>query len=196
MVRPKTVEDDEILEVARNAFFAHGPNVSLAAIAEPLGISGPALLKRFGTKRDLMLQSVLAFIKPEWISQLELLPDERPVRDQIVEVVGLADHFFERMSPAISVLRAGGCVAALMQEFDEPPPVRAHREVARWLGELHAQGRANVPAPEAVASTLLGAIGWRHLVAHHIGQSIGAPTDVHLETLAETMWRSMAPEGQ
>ena len=49
-MRPRLVSDDEILDAARTCLLAHGPSVALSVIGERLNVSGPALLKRFGSK--------------------------------------------------------------------------------------------------------------------------------------------------
>ncbi len=54
--RPRTVSDDEILAAAGRAIARHGPaRLTLAHVAEEVGLTPPTLLQRFGSKRGLLL---------------------------------------------------------------------------------------------------------------------------------------------
>ena len=57
--RPRQISDEEILEGACACFLEHGPGVSTQVIADRLGISQPALFKRFNTKEELMISALL-----------------------------------------------------------------------------------------------------------------------------------------
>ena len=54
MARPQQIADDQLLQVAREVFLEHGPNVSTTLIAERAGVSQATLFKRFGNKSCLM----------------------------------------------------------------------------------------------------------------------------------------------
>lgn len=54
--RRRTVSDDEILFATMNAMGRHGPiDLTLAHVADAVGVTPAALIKRFGSKRDLLL---------------------------------------------------------------------------------------------------------------------------------------------
>jgi AcrR family transcriptional regulator len=54
--RRRTVSDDDILYATMNAMGRHGPiDLTLAHVAEAVGITPAALIKRFGSKRELLL---------------------------------------------------------------------------------------------------------------------------------------------
>ncbi|MFI1993108.1 TetR/AcrR family transcriptional regulator [Actinoplanes sp. NPDC020271] len=56
MARPRTVSDDAILAATANAVAASGPaGVTLAQIGAGVGLTAAALLKRFGSKDQLLL---------------------------------------------------------------------------------------------------------------------------------------------
>ena len=55
--RPRKVSDDEVFMAAHRAMSRLGPGeLTLAHIAEEAGVTAGALVQRFGSKRDLMLQ--------------------------------------------------------------------------------------------------------------------------------------------
>ena len=54
--RPRTVDDDQIFDAVAAVVSEHGPNgLTLASIAERVGLTAPALTQRFGSKRALLL---------------------------------------------------------------------------------------------------------------------------------------------
>ena len=57
MSRPRTVTDDAILTAAVRAMARHGPvDLTLAHVGAEVGLSPAALIKRFGSKRGLLLE--------------------------------------------------------------------------------------------------------------------------------------------
>lgn len=55
--RPRKVSDDEVFMAAHRAMSRLGPGeLTLAHIAEEAGVTAGALVQRFGSKRDLLLQ--------------------------------------------------------------------------------------------------------------------------------------------
>lgn len=54
--RPRTVSDDAILAATARVISRQGPaRLTLAAVADEVGLSAPSLVQRFGSKRDLLL---------------------------------------------------------------------------------------------------------------------------------------------
>lgn len=54
--RPIVIQDEEIFGAVYRVLTEHGPaRITLAAVAAEVGSSGPALIKRFGSRRGLML---------------------------------------------------------------------------------------------------------------------------------------------
>src|SRR4051794_1924976 len=104
MGRPRQVLDEEILEAARACFIEHGASVSTETIAARLGVSGPALLKRFGSKKELLKAAFSVGERPPWLPLVETGPDGRGLPEQLLEVAVAIDAFFRKMVPAFAVL--------------------------------------------------------------------------------------------
>jgi len=58
MSRHKTIQDHEILEIAREVFLEKGHTATTREIAEAVGISQGVLYQRFGSKDDLFLAAM------------------------------------------------------------------------------------------------------------------------------------------
>src|ERR1700728_1055985 len=59
MGRPKRIEDDDLLKIARAVFVLDGAHGSTREIAQRAGISEAALFKRFPTKAELFLAAMI-----------------------------------------------------------------------------------------------------------------------------------------
>ncbi len=151
MPRPRTVSDEDILEAARRCTTTHGPGVSLAVIGKEVGVSAPALVKRFGSKERLLFQALLPRGRPAWATLLagEPGPD---AHDVLLEVLVSICRDFEQVGPALAALRMSPHDVERVFPLERPGPPRVAREaLARWLGAL------GVREPKVAADVLAGA---------------------------------------
>ena len=87
MARPRQVTDEDILRAARDCALDHGPGVSMELVAERLGVTPPALLKRFGSRKALLLAALRPPDELPWMRALEAGPDGRPLMNEGGEVM-------------------------------------------------------------------------------------------------------------
>ncbi|HEX8438214.1 TetR/AcrR family transcriptional regulator [Archangium sp.] len=202
MGRPRQVLDEEILEVARACFIEHGASVSTEAIATRLGVSGPALLKRFGSKRELLKAAFsVGQMSPaahQWLQKAEAGPDARELLEQLLEMTRTIDSFFRKMVPAFAVLREAGLTPEeLRGEGKEPPPVRAHNMMVGWFRRAQEQGRLRAGDPNVMASLFMAGLQHRYFLAHVTGQTVPPEEeDPWLERMVDIFWRGVAPESE
>jgi AcrR family transcriptional regulator len=194
MARPRQVSDEQILEAARCCFLEHGATVSTAVIAQRLGISQPALFKRFGTKERLMI----AALRPSPGGVLEALeggPDDRPMRTQLREIAATLDAFAHEMVPRVFVLRSAGVhPGKLCAEGEQPPTLRVQQAMASWIRLGQDQGRLAAGNVDAISMAFLGAIQGRAFVQHHAGAAtIFGDTDSYLNSFVQVLWDGVAP---
>lgn len=197
MARPRQVLDEEILAAARACFIEHGASVSTDTIAARLGVSGPALLKRFGSKRELLKAAFSIGKAPPWLHLLEEGPDERELTVQIREMAGTIDAFFREMVPAFAVLREAGITPEEWRgEGKElPGPARSYLAIASWFRRAQEQGRMREGDPNVMASLFLAGVQHRYFLAHVTNQSV--PTEAEdpwLDRMVDIFWRGVAPE--
>ncbi len=194
MARPRQVSDEQILEAARACFLEHGAAVSTTVIADRLGVSPPALFKRFGTKDRLLL----AAMRPS-LSGLDQVfedgPDDREIPVQLLEIAHRLREFGEQLVPRIAVLHEAGLTReALHRHGQEPPPARIQKLLVGWLERAQRQGRVGPGDPEAVALAFIGAIQGRVFLAHHSGGPVSELAwDRYLESFVRVIWRGCAP---
>src|SRR3954466_8740819 len=58
MARPQQVSDEQILAAAMECIVKIGPAPTFAEVGERIGISGPAINRRMGPKRALLLRRI------------------------------------------------------------------------------------------------------------------------------------------
>ncbi|AKI98944.1 TetR family transcriptional regulator [Archangium gephyra] len=198
MARPRQVLDEEILVAARACFIEHGASVSTEAIAARLGVSGPALLKRFGSKRELLKAAFAVGKPPPWLHLLEEGPDTRELTVQLRELAGAIDAFFRNMVPAFAVLREAGITPEEWRgenKAEIPGPARSYHAMTGWFRRAQEQGQLREGDPGVMASLFLAGLQYRYFLAHVTNESV--PTEAEdpwLDRMVDTFWRGVAPE--
>ncbi len=201
MVRPRQFTDEQILESARASLLEHGPAVSTSAIAKAVGMSQAALFKRFGSKEELIIAALMPPRIPEWVGMVTRGPDERDIREQLLEIAAAIQGFFETHGPAMAILRASKISEQqVFARFDgPPPPVVSRRAVAEWFRRARDAGRIRDIDPDSVALMLLGSLIARMFFNHIFGERFSPASDVssgpdYVATVVESLWRGIAPE--
>ena len=165
MPRPRLVTDDQILSAMRRGVVDRGAHVPLEAVADQLSVTVPALIKRFGSRRALMMAALTPPERPPWEEALQRGPDERPLETQLHEVFTRILDYLGEVVPCLVALREIGIPRERIFTKGGGPE-RAVEAVRRWL-EL-ARERKSISATEldAVAHAMLGALHGRAFSAH------------------------------
>ena len=195
MARPRTITNEQILSAMKAAVLEQGARVSLDVVAERLGVTAPALLKRFGTRQALLLEALRPPDDPAFIDHFQAGPDARPLPDQLRERLQEMWAFFEEVIPCISALRESGIPPEkVFAHARHRNPARALQAIEKWLTVAHQKGLANAPEAESVAAALMGAIQMRAFTAHVTDQKYSARSNrTYLDQLVDFFSRALAP---
>lgn len=195
MPRPRNISDEEILEEARACFLEQGAGVSTTVIAERLGISHGVLFQRFGTKDHLLRAALAPPLEPPWLPKLQAGPDERDIKAQLHEIAQEISAFYERIVPAIAVLRSAGMRLEMMAARREDlPPVRARREIAAWFARALERGLVRPVNPDHAADLFLGALQFRPFHQHISNRSFDPKESrAYVEFAVDAICRTIAP---
>jgi AcrR family transcriptional regulator len=195
MARPRLVSDDQILATMRKSVLAHGPSVPLDAVANELGVTGPALLKRFGSRQALFVKALLPRGQSAWLQSLEAGPDDRPIEVQLESHFIEVAEFFGEMIPCMAALRQAGLTHKEMHRYRQGGPTKGRDTFARWLTRARDQGLVETEAPEMVATAMLGAV-WSQLFIAHLQMKPWSARDQHpyFRELARIFDRALRPE--
>src|SRR5258708_36464009 len=159
MGRPKIIDDDRLLAVARAVFVRDGAAGSTREIAEKARISESALFKRYSTKATLFL----AAMAPPAIAAGAILADAKGITDPrkaLRVIAGSLLDFFRKLIPVMMPLTQNPLIGpeTVRHHFGESAAERMVQEVAAYLAELHRTGKTAPAAnPAAVAGLLVAA---------------------------------------
>ncbi|WP_437525386.1 TetR/AcrR family transcriptional regulator [Sorangium sp. So ce726] len=194
MGRPKEVTDEQIVVAARHCFLKRGAGVSAADIARELGVSHTTLFNRFGSKEALMIAALGPPKEVPWVAALEAGPDDRPIREQLVEHAKVMSAYFQDLQAGLGVLQAAGIEPgkAYRGRKSEPAPAQAFRALVVWLQRAQSQERLARCDVETLASTILGALhGWA-FTARVCGESTApAAGERYVERFIELLWNGI-----
>ncbi len=185
MARPRRVSDEEILHEVRLAVLELGPQVSMDVVAERLGVTAPALFRRFGSRTDLLTAALKPEERPPFIDDLDRGPDDRPTEAQLCELFTRIGAYLAATLPCMSALRESGINFELATAFKEPPPLRAVRALAAWLVRARAAGRLIFADPDRLATAMLGAVQAPVFFRHLAKQTDPWDPAVHARELAQ-----------
>lgn len=177
------------------------------AVAEQLGVSAPALFKRFGSKKDLMV-AALAPEPPKWVWRLVDGPTKADIREQLVDLAGEMDAFFASLIPCMMVLKEAGIAdqtlaaytkeraksAGLVPDDPAPFPVLVRNQLARFLKTAADQGLLNVPDAAVAAQLLLGGIQSRHFMRRITGaKQVPSEAAAYVSSLIDILFHGLKP---
>jgi AcrR family transcriptional regulator len=195
MTRPRQVTSEAILEAARVCAVERGPNVSLEVIAERVGVTPPALLKRFGSREAMMIAALRTAEEPTWVKGLATGPDDRPLEDQLQALFSRILDFFSSEAARMSTLCESRIpISRIFNAERPPPPVQHTWALASWLDRGRARGLVRREDFEMAALGMLGALHARAFLKHFFQRSFwrGSRKD-YVAGLANLYARALAP---
>jgi AcrR family transcriptional regulator len=196
MGRPREISDLQIAAAARRCFIERGAGVSAAEIARELGLSHTTLFNRFGSKEGLMLAALGPPAEVPWIAALEVGPDERPLRDQLVEHARVMSAFFQDLQVGHTILLAAGVdpARARAEGRCDSAPERAWAALVGWITRAQDQGRIAPCEPDTLAAFLLGALHSQSLTSGLCGRPRRSPSSSqYVEDLIDLLWQGLSP---
>lgn len=194
VARPRLISDEQILATMRETVLEHGPHVSLDAVAAKLHVTGPALLKRFGSRRALLIQALRPPESPELLSVLVRAPDASPLDEQLGAVLGALWDFVSEVLPCIAALRESGIPHEEVFDKRRDSPGRFVKLLEKWLEQAHEQGLVEGDGLEAAATAMLGAVQTRIFTAHVAKEQLTARhRREYLKDLTQFFTRALSP---
>jgi AcrR family transcriptional regulator len=197
MGRPKEVTDEQIIETARRCFLSRGAGISTSDIARELGVSHTTLFNRFGSKESLLLAALGPPKEVPWVLALKNGPDERPIREQLVEHAKVIAVYFEDLQAGLSLLQAAGVdiSKAYRGRKGDSAPAQAFRALGEWLERAQRKRRIAKCDVDILSALILGALQSRAFAARLSGEPVTAgATDRHVQKIIELLWTGIGIE--
>jgi AcrR family transcriptional regulator len=194
MARPRLVSDEQICHAMRQAVLAHGPAVSLDVVAQELGVTGPALLKRFGTRENLLLAALLPPPEPDWVRFVRTGPSSAPLREQLLEIFTRISAFMQEAVPCLTALRESG-IPHSRAFRDRAPPLRGLESLKGWLVAARERGLVTASELDTTALAIMGALQARAFFQHVLQADVPPRSQQdYLQELADLFTRTLAPD--
>lgn len=194
MGRPKTIENEALLEVARRLFVEQGHATTTRDVARAAGISQAILYQRFRSKEELFLAAML----PPAPDLDALLGPGTALTDGHAHLC----HLLERLLDYFAAITPRVLQIVTHPGFDHRSIHQAHRHLlgasllqglADRLDALRTQGLIDADDTKATAEVLVAAV---HSVAMAALWAEEPPTSSHrdqAERVLSVFWRGLAP---
>jgi AcrR family transcriptional regulator len=195
MGRPKRIQDDELLKIARAVFVIDGAHGSTREIAQRAGISEAALFKRYPTKAALFLAAMMPpnVDVDAMIAVAEAAPDAR--EGVVVLAERMLDYFREAI-PVILQLTQNPLIdlEAVRRRFGVSPEQRLATDVPAFFARQAERGRLICPDPAGAGLLLISAVHslvlFELMRLHAPKQGAGA-----VRAIVSALWEGLKPPG-
>jgi AcrR family transcriptional regulator len=199
--RPRLIDDQEILDAAREIFLERGAVATTADVARRVGISQASIFKRFATKQELFLAAmVTGRYRQDLLEQFRSQTKEAGIREALIDVGQKLIPFFRQALPLVLLSwsnRGEFGLPKSMRAGSFPPAQAAQEIVAIIEGEMKA-GRIRRQDPWLVTRAFVGAL--QNYVLLEIvtkGELVMGPkcgSDAYVEGIVEVLWTGIAPK--
>jgi len=198
MARPRQISDEQILAMMSACVLEHGPQVSLDLVAGQLGVTGPALLKRFGSREELMLQALRPPnpVPGGFLDALKSGPTDEPLEGQLEAIFTSFWAFIAEVMPRMIALRESGIDLDRVWDKKNHLPLRTNEALVAWLDLGVQKGLVDAPNTESVALAMVGSLQARATTCHLLKQPISLKSQrTYLKDLARLFTRAVTPAG-
>lgn len=160
MSRPVSIQDDAILEAARQVFLKQGFRAPTTEVAKQAGVCEGSIFKRFPTKSALFMAAMNVETKEDvWQDQLLRSAGTGDMR-QALETAGM--HLIKQIQvilPRVMMIQSSGVTVAMDYYLPGKPPVIQHHELlAKYFRAEMKRGRIECDSPEVQAHAFVGSL--------------------------------------
>jgi AcrR family transcriptional regulator len=185
--RPQTIENEQILEAAREVFLRDGLAASTASIAKAAGVSEGSIFKRFPTK-EALFRAAMGIPDVRIDGELAALFDGVEVEVGLERMGLRIIELFRELLPRMMMLWAN-CASAHLSpaeslrclEGGQPMPLSLLRTVSHQLEQQQRKRRLRDLDPEIMARVFLGSMHnyvFFEVAGIHVRQPLAAPSFV------------------
>lgn len=194
MARPRLISDEQILAAMRACVIERGPAVSLEKVADELNVTAPALLKRFGSRQELLLKALKLPSPDRLLAAFDAPTDERPLEAQLASLFEETWAFFAEAIPCVTALRESGLGNDQILRAAKTGPLNTIKALTRWLERAQQKGLIESAAHESVATAMLGALQTRVFTSHVLKVTVSARSQrEYIHDIAELFARALSP---
>jgi AcrR family transcriptional regulator len=197
MGRPATIDDEKVLEIARQVFLAKGVNATTSEVARRAGISQASIFKHFKNKQRLFLAALHhERDRQDWIGLFKRRMQEVGLREAMFTVGVTAVTFARQFLPLALVSWANREAYGLPRTMDfDRSPARGIAQLVAVLKQEMAKRHIRRADPWVVARTFIGAMQGYVLMDAVFGVTLGPrlETEAFVRQVVDVIWEGLAP---
>ena len=192
MGRPKTIEDDALLKIAREVFLEGGAYGSTKEIAARAGISEAALFKRFPTKAVLFLKAMAPPPADAGYILKQVRAEKDPKKALRVLARQMLAYYRTALPRVVHLITHPAIGIEALPAHMGGDGVMLDAAIAAYLREEHTRGRINAPDARAAAGILVATL---HSVVMFelMGVHGGAIPPQAIDAMLDTLWNGFEP---
>jgi AcrR family transcriptional regulator len=196
MGRPKTIQDSELLAVARDLFVEKGIGASTRELARRAGISEAVIYQRYATKAELFFAAMV----PPPLSVVHLFQagdQDADVLSHLEDItLGIVDYFREMMPILVPLMSHPSFDIEEMAHRNPDSPLDRIR--IGFMDYLETQQRLGNIAPGNMGPTVLTLVATAHSLAlfEMIGAHGGRFDEGIVRAMVRSLWSGIAPQGE
>jgi AcrR family transcriptional regulator len=200
MPRPTQIQDQQILDAAREVFLEKGIHATTSEVARRAHVGEGSIFKRYKTKAELFIKAMEHQVTaPFWMRALSANLGKREPREALVEAGLEAIEALRRIVPLMMMswsnqATVGGLPSLL--DSPDPPPVRAVRMVTGYFEAEIRAGRLRRHDPELLARVFVGSLHnyvFFEILLQRL-QQVLQPPEKFVKGLVDLLWNGIAPE--
>ncbi len=193
MGRPKTIEDHELLEVARRVFRQHGHTATTRDVAKAAGITQTVLYQRFKTKDDLFYAALTRHV-PDVAALLDLDSSLEPRVYLAAFAARVKDHFIGVMPSILSLAahpRYGKEMLGKVHQFNRVGDILPVLRLR--LQSWQQAGRIKPIDDYSFLAAFLHALSSMAMVEVLSGQVVTPTKPEEMQPMVNLFWDGLAP---
>ena len=198
MARQPSIQDEEILEAAREVFLAHGILATTADVAEKAGISEALVFKRFRTKERLFRRAMEEGLSLfPWGPKLAARVGQGDMKQNVCELGRDAIGYVRTIWPLVMMSWSNPGPSGVPEIFmdSDAPPLRVLKDLSGYFEAEIRLGRIRRQDPEIVARTIMGAV-FHYVCFEQVFRAqelLPLPEETFVRGLVELVWPGLAP---
>jgi AcrR family transcriptional regulator len=194
MSRPVEIDEQHLLEVARELFLKKGASATTAEVAKKLGIAQGSLFRRYKTKQALF-QAALFSQKLPWVGSLARRADEAGLEEALVQTGLEIVQFYRKVVPLLLVgwsNRGEFGMQKNLRSWSSPPPQAL--EMIAFFGKQVKAGRLRRVDPQLVAASYVGPL-MAYALVELIRTKHPIPLRKYVRGFVQLLWSGISPDG-
>jgi AcrR family transcriptional regulator len=194
--RPVTIDDEKLLEAAREVFLSKGAAATTQEVARKAGVSQASVFKRYKTKQALFLAAMHAHRRRlDWLAALQKRTPEVGLRQAMIDVGVEMIGFLEKIFPLVLVSWSNRGEFGFDKGTRRSGPAGGIEQLTQFLQTEIDAGRLNQLDPWSVVRAFAGSLHSYVLMSLVTKNGIGPNWNAraYVTGVVNVLWEGLTP---